>query len=219
MAVALSAETGKPISEEVLRNLKVTWTGKDGNQIEGYASCLQPWSPEYAPMIETLMQSLEAKRLPKSVGAPAACAAKSVLCNMLILASHKVVDTGDRLVDKKGKRPKNRKMLKARMAASKILKDRRQAARLKGGKTGDDSHRKFSEGWKFRRQRLVFRKVTTTDLDSEGNSVIVTAMFCKLCEMAGFKHVGRGKQTVWTGAGGGCQRAKLDSVSFRVWII
>jgi len=38
----------------------------------------------------------------------------------------------DRLVDKKGKRPKNRKMLKARMAASKILKDRRQAARLLG---------------------------------------------------------------------------------------
>ena len=38
----------------------------------------------------------------------------------------------DRLVDKKGKRPKNRKMLKARMAASKILKDRRQAGRLLG---------------------------------------------------------------------------------------
>ena len=42
-----------------------------------------------------------------------------------------------------------------------------QRERLKGGKTGDDSHRKFSEGWKFRRPWLDFRKVTTTDLDSE----------------------------------------------------
>jgi hypothetical protein len=80
------------------------------------------------------------------------------------------------------------------------------------GKTRDDSHRKFSEGWKFRRPWLDFQKVTTTDLDSEGNSVLVTAMFCKWCEMAGFKHVDLGKKTVWTGAGGGCQRAKLDSV-------
>ena len=79
MAVALSAETGKPISEEVLRNLKVALTGKDGNQIERYASCLQPWSPEYAPMIEALMQSLEAKRLPKSVGASGADSASLVV--------------------------------------------------------------------------------------------------------------------------------------------
>jgi hypothetical protein len=127
VAVALSAETGKPISEEVLRNLKVTWTGKDGNQIEGYHACyLEPSSPEYAPMLEALMQSLEAKmqssasselckRLPKSVAAPAV---KSVLQNILIMASHKIGN--------KGKRPKNRdpKMLKARQEASKMLKDR-----------------------------------------------------------------------------------------------
>ena len=116
MAVALFAETGKKMSEEVLRNLKVTWTGKDGNQIEGYHACyLEPSSPEYAPMLEALMQSLEAKmqspeakRLPKSVGAPAV---KSVLQNMLIIASHKIGN--------KGKRPKNRDptMLKDRQAA------------------------------------------------------------------------------------------------------
>ena len=44
------------------------------------------------------------------------------------------------------------------------------------------------------------------------NSVLVTAMFCKWCEMAGFKRNDRGKPTVWTGAGGGCQRANLQSV-------
>ena len=38
------------------------------------------------------------------------------------------------------------------------------------------------------------------------------AMFCKWCEMAGFKHNNRGKPAVWTDAGGGCQRAKLESV-------
>ena len=37
-------------------------------------------------------------------------------------------------------------------------------------------------------------------------------MFCKWCECACSKHNDRGKQTVWTGAGGVCQRAKLDSV-------
>jgi len=47
---------------------------------------------------------------------------------------------------------------------------------------------------------------------AEGNSVRATAMFCKWCEMAGFKHNDRGKPTVWTGAGGGCQRANLESV-------
>jgi hypothetical protein len=30
--------------------------------------------------------------------------------------------------------------------------------------------------------------------------------------MAGFKHNNRGKLTMWTGADGGCQRAKLESV-------
>ena len=42
--------------------------------------------------------------------------------------------------------------------------------------------------------------------------MLVTAMFCKWCEMAGFKHNDRGKPAVWTGAGEGCQRAKLESV-------
>jgi hypothetical protein len=42
--------------------------------------------------------------------------------------------------------------------------------------------------------------------------VRVTAMFCKWCEMAGFKYNDRGKPTVWTDVGGGCQRAKLESV-------
>ena len=67
-------------------------------------------------------------------------------------------------------------------------------------------------GWKTGRPWLDFRKVTMTHLDSAGNSVLVTAMFCKWCEMAGFKRNDRGKPTVWTGAGGGCQRANLQSV-------
>ena len=62
MAVALFAETGKKISEEVLRNLTMTWTDKDGNQIEGHACHLDSSSQEYEPMLEALMQSLEAKR-------------------------------------------------------------------------------------------------------------------------------------------------------------
>ena len=85
---------------------------------------------------------------------------------------------------------------------------------MQGGKAGEDSHRKFNAGWQTGRPWLDFRQVatTTTDLDSAGNSVLVTAMFCKWCEMAGFEHNDRGKQNVWTGAGGGCQRAKLHSV-------
>ena len=58
---------------------------------------------------------------------------------------------------------------------------------MQGGKAGEDSHRKFNAGWKTGRPWLDFRKVTTTDHDSAGNSVLVTAMFCKWCEMAGFK--------------------------------
>ena len=60
----------------------------------------------------------------------------------------------------------------------------------RGGKGGEDSHCKFNAGWKTGRPWLDFRQVatTTTDLDSPGNSVIVTAMFCKWCEMDGFKH-------------------------------
>jgi hypothetical protein len=83
---------------------------------------------------------------------------------------------------------------------------------LNGGKTGKDSHSQFNAGWKTGCQWLDFRKVTTTDFDPAGNSVIVTVMFCQWCEMAGFKHNDRGKPSVWTGAGGGCQRAKLESV-------
>ena len=73
---------------------------------------------------------------------------------------------------------------------------------MQGGKAGEDSHRKFNAGWKTGRPWLDFRKVTTTDHDSAGNSVLVTAMFCKWCEMAGFNHNDRGKPTVWTDAGG-----------------
>jgi hypothetical protein len=87
-----------------------------------------------------------------------------------------------------------------------------QRERMQGGKAGEDSHRKFKAGWKTGRPWLDFRKVTTTDHDSAGNSVLVTAMFCKWCEMAGFNHNDRGKPTVWTDAGGGCQRAKVESV-------
>ena len=83
---------------------------------------------------------------------------------------------------------------------------------MQGEKEGEDSPRKFNAGWKTGRQWLDFRKVTTTDHDSAGNSVMVTAMFCKWCEMAGFNHNDRGKPTVWTDAGGGCQRAKVESV-------
>ena len=86
---------------------------------------------------------------------------------------------------------------------------------MQGGKAGEDSHRKFNAGWKTGRPWLDFRKVTTTDHDSAGNSVLVTAMFCKWCEMAGFNHNDRGKPTVWTDAGGGCQRAKVESVKDR----
>ena len=89
-----------------------------------------------------------------------------------------------------------------------------QRERMQGGKAGEDSHRKFNAGWKTGRPWLDFRQVatTTTDLDSAGNSVLVTAMFCKWCEMAGFKHNNRGNPAVWTDTGGGCQRAKLESV-------
>ena len=90
---------------------------------------------------------------------------------------------------------------------------------MQGGKAEEDSHRKFNAGWKTGRPWLdfqLFRQVatTTTDLDSAGNSVLVTAIFCKWCEMAGFKHNNnrlRGKPAL-TDAGGGCQRAKLESV-------
>jgi hypothetical protein len=34
-----------------------------------------------------------------------------------------------------------------------------------------------------------FRRAETTNLVSKGNSVLVTAMFCKWCEMAGFEGV------------------------------
>jgi hypothetical protein len=77
-----------------------------------------------------------------------------------------------------------------------------QRERLKGGKTGEDSHRQFNAGWKTGRPWLDFRKVTTTDLDSAGNSVLVTAMFCKWCEMAGIKHNDRGRQCGRALAGG-----------------
>ena len=50
-----------------------------------------------------------------------------------------------------------------------------QRERLKGGKTGDDSHRNFSEIWETGRPWLDFRKVKKTDLDPEGNSVRATA--------------------------------------------
>jgi hypothetical protein len=87
-----------------------------------------------------------------------------------------------------------------------------QRERLKDGKTGEDSHHQFNAGWKTGSPWLDFRKMTTTDHDSAGNSVLVTVMFCKWCEMAGFKHNNRGKPTVQTGDVGGCQRAKLESV-------
>ncbi len=80
-----------------------------------------------------------------------------------------------------------------------------QRERMQGGEAEEDSHRKFNAGWKTGRPWLDFRQVatTTTDLDSAGNSVLVTAMFCKWCEMAGFKHNNRGKPAVRTDAGGG----------------
>jgi len=83
---------------------------------------------------------------------------------------------------------------------------------MQGGEGGEDSHRKFNAGWNTGRPWLDFRQVTTTDLDPAGNGMLVTAMFCKWCEMAGFKHNDRGKPNVWTVAVGGCHRAKLQSV-------
>ena len=89
---------------------------------------------------------------------------------------------------------------------------------IQGGKAGEDSHGKFNTGSETGRPWLDFWKVTTTDHDSAGNSVLVTAMFCKWCEMTGFKHNDRGKPTVWTGAGGGCQRAH-DHVLLNLTVI
>jgi hypothetical protein len=59
---------------------------------------------------------------------------------------------------------------------------------MQGGKAGEDSHRKFNAGWKTGRPQC----------SASG----VTAMFCKWCEMAGFKHNNRGKPAVWTDGGG-----------------
>jgi hypothetical protein len=58
-----------------------------------------------------------------------------------------------------------------------------QRERIKGGKTGDDSHSQFSEVWKTGRPWLDFLKVKTTDLDSEGNSVLVKFKFSCTCCM------------------------------------
>ena len=85
----------------------------------------------------------------------------------------------------------------------------------RGGKGGEDSHCKFNAGWKTGRPWLDFRQVatTTTDLDSPGNSVIVTAMFCKWCEMDGFKHNNRGKP----GANLQCGRTLAGGARGRSW--
>ena len=106
----------------------------------------------------------------------------------------------------------SRAVLKGPVTSQALKTMAMQRERMQGGKAGEDSHRKFNAGWKTGRPWLDFRKVTTTDHDSAGNSVLVTAMFCKWCEMAGFNHNDRGKPTVWTDAGGGCQRAKVESV-------
>jgi hypothetical protein len=70
-----------------------------------------------------------------------------------------------------------------------------QRERMQGGKAGEDSHRKFNAGWKTGRPWLA-----QTLLDN----------VCPTMRVG--RQVVRGKPTVWTGAGGGCQRAKLQSV-------
>ena len=87
-----------------------------------------------------------------------------------------------------------------------------QKERQEGGKKGADSNRKFSQQWKSGRSWLEFRTVEHADLDTPGSVLLVTAMFCKWCEVGGFELNSRGKQQVWTHAGGGCQRAKIDAV-------
>ena len=52
-----------------------------------------------------------------------------------------------------------------------------QRERMQGGKAGEDSHRKFNAGWKTGRPWLDFRKVTTTDHDSAGNSVLFSVKY------------------------------------------
>ena len=59
---------------------------------------------------------------------------------------------------------------------------------MQGGKAGEDSHRKFNAGWKTGRPWLDFRKVTTTDHDSEGNSVLDSNLL-QGCEMAGLQAI------------------------------
>ncbi len=87
-----------------------------------------------------------------------------------------------------------------------------QRERLKGGKTGEDFHSQFNAGWKTGGQWLDFWEVTMTDLDSTGNSALVTAMFCKWCEMAGFKHNNRGKPEKF------CSECGAESSPARLWL-
>ena len=87
-----------------------------------------------------------------------------------------------------------------------------QKKRKEGGEKGSDSHRKCIEGWKQGRLWLEFKEVEVADLESEGCVLRVQAMFCKWCEKAGYDLTQRGKKQVWTYAGGGCKRLKLDSI-------
>jgi hypothetical protein len=54
---------------------------------------------------------------------------------------------------------------------------------MQGGKAEEDSHRKFNAGWKTGRPWLDFRKVTTTDHDSAGNSVLVIILRCSQTQL------------------------------------
>ena len=63
-------------------------------------------------------------------------------------------------------------------------------------------HCRFQESSKRGSQWLEFRKVETPNLMSKGNSVLVTAMFCKRCERSGFDRNERGKPLLWTGHAG-----------------
>lgn len=87
-----------------------------------------------------------------------------------------------------------------------------QKDQQEGGKKGHDSHRKCLPQWKQGRPWLEFGEVEVADLASEGSVLLIQAMFCKWCEMAGFTLNQRGKKQAWTRAGGGCHRLKLESI-------
>ena len=85
-----------------------------------------------------------------------------------------------------------------------------QRERMQGGKSGEDSHRKFNAGWKTGRPWLDFRQVatTTTDLDS--------AILClsQQCSASGARWLA---SSTTTGANLQCGRTLAGGARGRSW--